>query len=111
MSNLNESASEAFASAVRIQDSKFKDLGLTKTIVNAEHVCTYSRALSSVSDDNPVLVLLHGYPQSSYLYVFEAFYLCLLLNYSQDGETYVLVLQKPLVTHLTRSIVYTAHAP
>lgn len=53
--------------AILMQDQKFRELGLTKTIVNDEEVCTYSRGLASVSEKNPVLVLLHGYPQSSYL--------------------------------------------
>jgi pimeloyl-ACP methyl ester carboxylesterase len=66
----SDSTAAAYASAIKAQDAKFAELGLTKTIVNAEQVCVYSRGLGSVSEDNPVLVLLHGYPQSSYLYVF-----------------------------------------
>ncbi|KAF2272214.1 uncharacterized protein EI97DRAFT_232220 [Westerdykella ornata] len=50
------------SSAIQIQDQKFEEVGLTKTIVNAERVCTYSRGLTSLSEKNPVLVLLHGYP-------------------------------------------------
>lgn len=53
-------------SAIQAQNQKLSSLGLTKTVVNAEHVNTYSRGLGSVSEDNPVLVLIHGYPQSSY---------------------------------------------
>jgi hypothetical protein len=56
------------ASAISIQDDKFKSLGLQKTTVNKEQVVTYSRALGAASEQNPVLVLLHGYPQSSFMY-------------------------------------------
>lgn len=56
------------ASAISIQDDKFKSLGLQKTTVNKEQVVTYSRALGAASEKNPVLVLLHGYPQSSFMY-------------------------------------------
>ncbi|KAF2661791.1 alpha/beta-hydrolase [Lophiostoma macrostomum CBS 122681] len=58
----------ASVSAIKTQDAKLKDLGLSKTTVNAEQVNTYSRNLGSVSEDNPVLVLIHGYPQSAYLW-------------------------------------------
>lgn len=57
----------ASASAIKAQDDKFSSLGLSKTIVNAEQVVTYSRGLGGVSEKNPVLVLIHGYPQSSYM--------------------------------------------
>ncbi|KAK3207884.1 hypothetical protein GRF29_96g718571 [Pseudopithomyces chartarum] len=56
------------ASAISIQDDKFKSLGLQKTTVNKEQVVTYSRALGAASEKNPVLVLLHGYPQSSFMW-------------------------------------------
>ncbi|KAF2108721.1 Alpha/Beta hydrolase protein [Lophiotrema nucula] len=55
-------------SAIQTQDQKLKSLGLTKTIVNDAQVCTYSRNLGSVSEKNPVLVLIHGYPESSYMW-------------------------------------------
>ncbi|KAF1945847.1 alpha/beta-hydrolase [Clathrospora elynae] len=58
----------AFTSALKIQDDKFSSLGLSKTIVNKEQVCCYSRSLSTASDKNPVLVLIHGYPSSSYMW-------------------------------------------
>ncbi|KAF2747146.1 alpha/beta-hydrolase [Sporormia fimetaria CBS 119925] len=58
----------AYETAISLQDQKFAEFGFTKTIVNAEHVCTYTRNLGAASDKNPVLVLLHGYPQSSYLW-------------------------------------------
>ena len=57
--------SSAHASALQTQDAKLKALGLTKII--SENVSTYVRDLGSVSDKNPVLVLIHGYPQSSYM--------------------------------------------
>lgn len=57
------------AQALELQDEKMSNLGLSKTIINKEQVCCYSRHLSSASKTNPILVLLHGYPQSSYMYV------------------------------------------
>ncbi|KAF2676335.1 alpha/beta-hydrolase [Lentithecium fluviatile CBS 122367] len=54
--------------ALQIQDEKFKSLGLDKKVVNAEQVCSYSRNLGAATDKNPVLVLIHGYPQSSYMW-------------------------------------------
>ena len=56
------------ASAISIQDDKFKNLALQKTTVNKEQIVTYSRALGAASEQNPVLMLLHGYPQSSFMY-------------------------------------------
>ncbi|KAF2259473.1 alpha/beta-hydrolase [Lojkania enalia] len=44
-----------WAAAALLQDEKFKTLGFEKTIMGC------------VSDGNPVLVLFHGYPQSSYI--------------------------------------------
>lgn len=55
------------ASAISIQDAKFKSLGLQKMTVNKEQVVTYSRTLGAASEQNPILVLLHGYPQSSFM--------------------------------------------
>lgn len=57
----------AATTAHKIQDDKFDSLGFSKAIVNKEHVCSYSRALGAVSEKNPILVLIHGYPQSSYM--------------------------------------------
>jgi hypothetical protein len=54
-------------SALHIQDTKFDSLGLSKSIVNKEKVCCYTRSLENASDDNPILVLIHGYPQSAYM--------------------------------------------
>lgn len=56
----------AAASAIQIQDDKFSSLGLQKTTVNKEQVNCYSRGLGAASEKNPVLVLIHGYPQSAY---------------------------------------------
>lgn len=53
--------------AHKTQDEKFNSLGFSKAIVNKEQVCSYSRSLGNVSDKNPILVLVHGYPQSSYM--------------------------------------------
>jgi hypothetical protein len=57
----------ASTKSLKIQDDKFSSLGLSKTIVNKEEVVCYSRSLSSVSEKNPILVLIHGYPQSAYM--------------------------------------------
>ncbi|KAF1925808.1 alpha/beta-hydrolase [Didymella exigua CBS 183.55] len=58
----------ATTSAHKTQDEKFSSLGFSKAIVNKEQVCSYSRALGTVSEKNPILVLIHGYPQSSYMW-------------------------------------------
>jgi len=57
----------ATTTAHKTQDEKFSSLGFSKAIVNREQVCSYSRGLGTVSDQNPILVLVHGYPQSSYM--------------------------------------------
>lgn len=59
-------------SALSIQTAKFLSLGLKQSkspfqkgeegFVNA-----YERNLNDASEGNPVLVLLHGYPQSAYM--------------------------------------------
>lgn len=54
--------------SLKIQDDKFSSLGLSKTVVNKDQVVVYSRGLAGASEKNPVLVLIHGYPQSSYEY-------------------------------------------
>jgi hypothetical protein len=56
----------AAAKALGIQNDKFNNLGFT-TITNNEQIVSYSRALDSVSDKNPILVLVHGYPSSAYM--------------------------------------------
>jgi hypothetical protein len=58
----------ASAQALKIQDDKFSSLGF-KTVVDNEQVISYSRALDSVSEKNPILVLVHGYPSSAYMYI------------------------------------------
>ncbi|KAF1848670.1 alpha/beta-hydrolase [Cucurbitaria berberidis CBS 394.84] len=58
----------ASISAHKIQDDKFNSLGLTKLAVNEEQVTSYSRALGTASEKNPILVLVHGYPQSAYMW-------------------------------------------
>lgn len=55
----------ASAQSLKTQDAKFESLGLVKTTVN--DVVSYNRALNSVSEKNPLLILIHGYPQSSYM--------------------------------------------
>ncbi|KAJ4346496.1 uncharacterized protein N0V89_010425 [Didymosphaeria variabile] len=55
-------------SAISIQDEKLKSLGLQKMTVNKEQVVSYSRGLGAASEQNPILVLIHGYPQSSYMW-------------------------------------------
>jgi hypothetical protein len=56
----------AATSATKIQDDKFSSLGLTKTVIDTVHLCCYTRSLENTSEKNPVLVLIHGYPQSAY---------------------------------------------
>jgi hypothetical protein len=56
----------AAVQALKLQDAKFSSLGLSKTIVNEEQICCYSRGLGTASEKNPIFVLIHGYPQSSY---------------------------------------------
>ncbi|KAI4666995.1 uncharacterized protein J4E79_001676 [Alternaria viburni] len=58
----------ASRSALHIQDTKFNDLGLSKSTLNKEKVCCYTRSLENASDENPILVLIHGYPQSAYMW-------------------------------------------
>lgn len=53
---------------MKLQDDKFNNLHLSKTVVNQEQVACYSRSLGSASNKNPILVLIHGYPQSSYMW-------------------------------------------
>lgn len=53
--------------ALKAQDDKFDSLGLTKTVVNAEQVNCYHRGLDTASTTNPILVLIHGYPQSAFM--------------------------------------------
>ncbi|CAO2655313.1 Nn.00g103770.m01.CDS01 [Neocucurbitaria sp. VM-36] len=50
-----------------IQDRKFAGLGLEKA-VSGKKIISYHRGLEKASNDNPVLVLLHGYPQSAYIW-------------------------------------------
>ncbi|CAO2653924.1 Nn.00g106570.m01.CDS01 [Neocucurbitaria sp. VM-36] len=58
----------ASTSALKIQDDKLSSLGLSKTVVNKEEVTTYSRALGAASEKNPILVLVHGYPESAFMW-------------------------------------------
>ena len=55
------------AAALKAQDDRFHSLGLTKAVVNKEQVNCYTRALDTASADNPILVLIHGYPQSAFM--------------------------------------------
>lgn len=50
-----------------IQDQKFAELGFQKA-VSTRNIASYHRDLNKASGDNPILVLLHGYPQSAYMY-------------------------------------------
>jgi hypothetical protein len=56
----------AATSAIKTQDDKFSSLGLTKTVIDKVQLCCYTRSLENASEKNPVLVLIHGYPQSAY---------------------------------------------
>ncbi|KAF2491323.1 alpha/beta-hydrolase [Lophium mytilinum] len=53
---------------MEIQDQFMSRNGLNKRTVNDPAVCTYSRGLDSISATNPAFVLLHGYPQSAYMW-------------------------------------------
>ncbi|KAF2811892.1 alpha/beta-hydrolase [Mytilinidion resinicola] len=53
---------------MEIQDQFMTHNGLRKSHVNNPAVCTYSRGLEHISATNPALVLLHGYPQSAYIW-------------------------------------------
>lgn len=55
------------STAIEIQNKKFKELGLDTGIANDAQVRCYYRGLGSVSESTPVLVLIHGYPQSSFM--------------------------------------------
>ncbi|KAI1518117.1 alpha/beta hydrolase fold [Pyrenophora tritici-repentis] len=55
-------------SAIDIQNAKFNTLGLTKSITAKGKICCYTRSLESSSSKNPILVLIHGYPQSAYMW-------------------------------------------
>ncbi|KAH7117599.1 Alpha/Beta hydrolase protein [Dendryphion nanum] len=50
-----------------IQDQKFAQLGLQKATTSTK-VVAYHKGLNNVNNNNPILVLLHGYPQSSYIW-------------------------------------------
>jgi hypothetical protein len=49
-----------------IQDAKFEELGLSKTITKVGGINAYHRHLDKINSTNPLLVLIHGYPQSAY---------------------------------------------
>ena len=51
----------------QIQDQKFADLGLQKS-VSEKGIVSYHRSLTKTTKGDPILVLLHGYPQSAYMY-------------------------------------------
>lgn len=50
-----------------IQDKKFADLDLQKA-VSKKKVVSYHRSLDKANEKNPIVVLLHGYPESAYMY-------------------------------------------
>jgi hypothetical protein len=56
----------ASTKSLNIQNDKFSSLGF-KAVQNGAKLLSYSRGLDSVSEKNPILVLVHGYPQSSYM--------------------------------------------
>ena len=51
-----------------LQNSKFQELGLTRS-TSKEGVVAYHRHLETACHGTPVLLLIHGYPQSAYEYV------------------------------------------
>ena len=62
-----------------IQDQKFAELGLEKS-VSEKKITSYHRGLENANRDNPILVLLHGYPQSAYMYeIFLTFNILLIV--------------------------------
>jgi hypothetical protein len=52
--------------SLNIQNEKFSNLGF-KTVTDSEQIVSYSRGLETVSEKNPILVLVHGYPSSAYM--------------------------------------------
>ncbi|KAH3919322.1 hypothetical protein HBH56_012910 [Parastagonospora nodorum] len=57
----------AAAKSLNIQNEKLSNLGL-KTITDNEQIVSYSRGLEAVSEKNPILILIHGYPSSAYMW-------------------------------------------
>jgi len=54
-----------------VEATKFSHHGLTKsvlTLASGAQVCSYIRGLHDASQRTPILVLIHGYPQTSYLW-------------------------------------------
>jgi len=49
-----------------VQDAKFEKLGLSKTNSKVGRINAYHRHLDKINSSNPLLVLIHGYPQSAY---------------------------------------------
>jgi pimeloyl-ACP methyl ester carboxylesterase len=52
--------------ALEIQDQKFHALGFSKYTARGTGICCYRRNLHR--NRRPILVLIHGYPQSSYMW-------------------------------------------
>lgn len=50
-----------------LQDAKFEELGLLRS-VSKDGVAAYHRHLETARRGKPVLLLIHGYPQSAYEY-------------------------------------------
>ncbi|KAL1607269.1 hypothetical protein SLS59_002232 [Nothophoma quercina] len=50
-----------------IQDQKFSELDFAKS-TSSKGVVSYHKHLSRVTANNPILILLHGYPNSAYLW-------------------------------------------
>ena len=66
-----------------IQDQTFAKLGLQKA-VSEKKIVSYHRGLENASGENPILVLLHGYPQSAYLY--ENYLIFIKITDKLDGD-------------------------
>jgi hypothetical protein len=49
-----------------LQDQKYAELGLEKSVSSGGGVSAYHRHLQKAETSNPVLLLIHGYPQSAY---------------------------------------------
>ncbi|KAF1915978.1 Alpha/Beta hydrolase protein [Ampelomyces quisqualis] len=53
--------------ALSVQNDKFSNLGF-RSVTDSDQIVSYSRGLDSFSDKNPIMVLVHGYPSSAYMW-------------------------------------------
>lgn len=50
-----------------IQDRSFEKLGLKKQNIGSPELIAYTRNIEQASSSNPIWLLIHGYPQTSYM--------------------------------------------